>query len=263
MDCIIAAGGATAPGDPLYPFTNGKPKSLLQLGQQTMLEHIVGALRRSRYVDDIIVTGLNREEAPLPLLEPERPPLFLGEHGKVLENVHAGLQWVLDNHPESETVLISTADIPLLNTGVVDSFVDACRPFDHLVYYNVVTRENMEKRFPNSNRTFVRLKGMSVAGGDLILAQTRVIHSNPELWQALVDGRKHAWKLARIVGLWTVFKLLIGQLSLAEVESLASKLAGEPVRILNSPHPELAMDVDKPAQIDVLRRALSAAGSHS
>ncbi|HSM58227.1 MAG TPA: nucleotidyltransferase family protein [Candidatus Sulfomarinibacteraceae bacterium] len=263
MDCIVAAGGTLAPDDPLYPYTKGKPKSLLQLGQQTMLEHIVAALRGSRYVDDIIVVGLDRDQAPPSLLELTRPPIFLGEQGKLLQNMRSGFEWVAANHPEARTVLLSTSDIPLLNASIVDNFVDACRPFDRLAYYNVVTRETMEKRFPNSNRTFVRLKGLSVAGGDLMLAKTRVIHSNPELWQALIDGRKQAWKLARIVGLWTVFKLLIGQLSLAEVESKASKLVGEPVRILNSPYPELAMDVDKPAQVEALHYALSAAAPQS
>lgn len=262
MDCIIAAGGALAPDDPLYPYTGGKPKSLLQIGERTMLEHIVAALQGSRSVEEIIVAGLEEKDAPAALLDLKRPPIFLPEQGKLLENVRAGMHWVSEHRPQTNLLLFCTSDIPLLNTSVVDSFIDACRPFDRLIYYNVVTRENMERRFPGSNRTFVRLKDASVAGGDILLAHTRVMQANPGLWQALVDGRKQAWKLARIVGLWTVFKLLIGQLSLAEVERLAGKLAGEPVRIFNSPYPELAMDVDKPAQVEVLQRALSTSAPH-
>jgi hypothetical protein len=107
--------------------------------------------------------------------------------------------------------------------------------FDHLVYYNLVTRETMETRFPQSKRTFVRLRDAEVAGGDILLVKSTVVASNESLWQALTDARKHAWRLARLVGLGTLFRLLTRRLTISEIEATASRMFGAPVRVLAQP----------------------------
>jgi hypothetical protein len=94
---------------------------------------------------------------------------------------------------------------------------------------------------------------MEVAGGDILIARPEVAETNPEIWQSLANARKHAWRLARIVGLGTLARFLLHRLSLADAEAAAERLVGCPVRVLVSPHAELAMDADKPHQVDLLR----------
>lgn len=259
MDCIIVAGGRPGLEDPLYPYTQGKPKALLKLNGQPMLAHVLSALDNSRYVEQLIVVGLEATEGEvaLPYLGSPEKVHFLPDQGGIVSNARHGLEWLEANRPGAAELLISTADIPLLTGAIVDAFVDQCQPFDQLVYYNVVTRETMEARFPHSNRTFVRLQGMQVAGGDLILAQARILHTNQKLWEALSNARKHAWQLAHIVGPATLLKLLLRRLSLAEVEQLATRMFGAPIRVLTSPYPELAMDADKPEQVALLHHQIS------
>lgn len=252
MDCAIAAGGRPAPDDPLYPYTGGKPKACIDMGGRTMLERVVDALQASRYVDDIIVAGLT--EADTEGMTFSRPLSFLPDQGSLVGNARAGTEWSLKQKPENEEVLLCSADIPLITGEMIDRHVESCRPLGGLGVYSFVTRATMEKRFPNSRRTFTKLKGIEVAGGDIVLAKTRIVHTNDELWNALTDARKHAWQLARIVGLRFLLKLLLRQLSVADIENVAARTLGEPVPIHISPIAELAMDADKPHQVDLLRR---------
>lgn len=259
MDCVIIAGGRPGADDPLFPYTQGKPKALLPLGSRPMLAYVLNALHNARDVEYLVVAGIEEAEgaAAARELPGSQPIVFLPDRGGLVANARCGLEWLAVNRPDRSEVLISGADIPLLTGPMVDAFVDQCRPFARLAYYNVVTKEAMEQRFPHSRRTFVRLQEVQIAGGDVILAQTAILDTNQALWEALSDARKHAWQLARIVGFRTLLRLLLHRLSLAEVEHVAGDLFGAPVRIITSPFPELAMDADKPHQVDLLRRHLS------
>jgi hypothetical protein len=95
-----------------------------------------------------------------------------------------------------------------------------------------------------------------VAGGDLGIIQPDVVINNRELWNALSNARKHAWQLAREVGVMVLLKLLTRQLSIPDIEQLAARLTGKPAKVLLNPYAEMAMDGDKPHQVDMLRAEL-------
>lgn len=255
MDCIVTAGGHVPENDPLYSFTKGRPKSLLEIHGITMLEYVIRALKAARSIDRIYVVGLDEEEVEAVQL----PPIIsiLPDCGGLVSNLAATLNRLLEDNPQASTALLCSADIPLLTADVVEGYIDQCRPFDCIAYYNVVTRETMESRFPNSGRTFVPLRDHAVAGGDMTLVQTRILNTNEDFWEAVFNARKHAWRIAKLVGLQTMLKLLFRRLSLTEIETLASRLLDAPVCIIKSPYPELAMDVDKPKQVEMLRSLLN------
>jgi hypothetical protein len=256
MDCIIAAGGTIGPDDALFRYSHGLPKALIDMGGITMLERVTRALAGSNYVDGLIIAGIDGALlAGLSL-----PPILaaLPDQGSMTGNLKVALEWRLEQARPGTEILVSTADIPMLTADVVDAFVEQCQPFDCLIYYNLVTRETMEAKFPASNRTFVRLRDAEVAGGDILLVQSRVVESDEALWTALTDTRKHAWKAARLVGFGTLLRLLTRRLSVRQVEEAATRMFGAPVRVMLSPHATLAMDADKPEQIELLRRHLAA-----
>jgi len=252
MDCVIIAGGQPGPDDPLYPYTGDKPKALIDMCGRPMLAYVVDALQGSRYVNDIMIVGLGSDMG----MQFKRPVYHLPDQGSLVSNAIAGLEWARQRKPGVNAVLTCSADIPTLTSGIVDEFVESCQPFDYGLYYTFVTEETFERRFPGSNRTFVKLKDARVAGGDLTIMDPDLVDVNRDLWEALAHGRKHAWQLARIVGLRFLLKFLLHQLSLADIEVTAGRIIGKPVRALISPHAELAMDGDKPHQIDLLRADL-------
>ena len=57
MKCIIlAAGYATR----LYPLTENMPKSLLQIGDRTMIDHILGAINKVKEIDKVYLVTNSR-----------------------------------------------------------------------------------------------------------------------------------------------------------------------------------------------------------
>ncbi|MCA9989516.1 MAG: NTP transferase domain-containing protein [Ardenticatenaceae bacterium] len=252
MDCAVLAGGRPKPEDPIYELTQGRAKAFIPMGSRTMLERVVDALEDAQCVDDVLIVGLTEEEAEG--LTFHRPVSFSPDHGSLVANARAGLNWGATHRPGATEMLLVSSDIPLITGKIVDEHVDACRPFDYLGYYTLVTRETMEKRFPHSNRTFVKLKDAEIAGGDLSVLQLRILETGDDLWEALTNARKHAWQLARIVGLPFLIKFLFRRIGTADIEATAQRMLGSPVKVIFSPHAETAMDADKPHQVLLLQQ---------
>lgn len=252
MDAVVTAGGLPQPDDPLYPYTNGKPKALIDMNGRTMLERVIDALQSAASVDNIVVVGLGGDLG----MTFKRPVHHLPDQGGMISNVLAGINWLRAQNPDLGMIVLSSADVPLLTGEIVDQFVQACAPYDCAIYYNFVDKETMEKRFPHSNRTFVKLKDTQIAGGDILLAHASLADHNRALWDALTNARKHAWQLARIVGLRFLVKFLFRRVTLRDIEEAAARIIGRPAHIILSPYAELAMDVDKPHQLEMLRAEL-------
>jgi len=177
----------------------------------------------------------------------------LPDHGSLVGNNIAGIAWLREQNPDTGVVLACSSDIPLITANMVDKLDELCQPFDDDYYYTYIAKETMEKRFPGSNRTYVKLKGLEIAGGDLGLMHSSVIDSNRELFEALANARKHAWKIAKVVGLKMLIKFLFRRLGIAELKVEAERILGGSVCIVELPFAELAMDADKPEQVDMLR----------
>ena len=57
MDAIVLAGGTPKPGEPLYPYTGGMPKAMLEICEKPMIQWVLDALSDSESVDNVIIVG--------------------------------------------------------------------------------------------------------------------------------------------------------------------------------------------------------------
>ena len=62
MDAIITAGGIPKPEDPLYPFTQGISKALLEIAGKPMIQWVLDALNEAATIDNIVIVGLDAEQ---------------------------------------------------------------------------------------------------------------------------------------------------------------------------------------------------------
>jgi GTP:adenosylcobinamide-phosphate guanylyltransferase len=249
MDCVILAGGQIAENDPLFQYTDGEPKALIDLGGRTLLEWVIDAMRDSSSIDEIAVVGVERPIS----LGIDYPIHFLPDNGSLISNGFAGITWARERNSEETPILFCTADIPAITGVLVDEHISACRPFDRAAYYSFVTRRTMDKRFPGAKRTYTRLDGEDVASCDLVILRPEIVKTDRRLLDALENARKHPWKVARIVGARILARLMLGQLSISEVESTAERILGKSVQVMISERAELAMDIDKPSHLELLR----------
>jgi hypothetical protein len=219
------------------------------MGGRTMLERVVDALQSSKQVEEIVVIGIGHDHG----MTFQRPVHHLPDRGSMVANALSGIKWLLEQNPTPRAIIGATADIPTITSEIVDQLIESCRPFDYALYYTLATKETMERRFPESNRTYVQLKDLFIAGGDMHIFQTDLVNLDPGIFEALSNARKHAWQLARIVGFRTLIKFLFHHLSIQEVEQAGERLLQKPVKAVLFPRAELAMDADKPNQVDLLQ----------
>jgi hypothetical protein len=125
------------------------------------------------------------------------------------------------------------------------------------IYYGIVPREVMETRYPNSNRTYTRLKDMEVCGADMNITHVSMTTEHLDMWEELIGNRKSPLKQAATIGFGTLALLLMGRLTLDETVKRVMKRLNITGRAIVWEHAEPAMDVDKPHQLEILRKDLA------
>ncbi len=253
MDALVTAGGVPQPGEPLYPYTLGKPKALLDVAGKPMVQWVLDALSGARQVENVVLIGLTADSS----VSCTKPLLFLPNQAGMIENILAGLRKVLEINPAARRVLLVSSDIPAITAEMVDWEVETTLPTEVDLCYNVVKREVIDARYPGSKRTFTRLKGMVVTGVDMNVLSTSVVTMNPALWERLIASRKNVLKQAAIIGFDTLLLTVLGIISLDQAVSKATARLNMTARAIICPFAEAGMDVDKPNQLEMVRADLA------
>jgi GTP:adenosylcobinamide-phosphate guanylyltransferase len=253
MDAVIMAGGVPQPGELLYEATQGISKALLDIAGKPMIQWVVDALEGATSIQNIVIIGLNENEFPAGGKVRARLP----NQGEMLKNIQAGIAKVMEINSSTEYVLLVSSDIPAITPAMVDWVTQAAIASGGDACYNVITRQTMETRYPTSRRTYMRLKDQEFCGGDMNVGRTSLITTHSDLWDKLIATRKNPLKQASILGLDTLFLLLLRQLTLEDVAQRASKNIGLKARAIICPYAEVGMDVDKPHQLEIMRADLA------
>ena len=258
MDAVVMAGGIPQPDELLYPYTQGKPKAMLDILGKPMVQWVLDALSSAQRVENIVLIGLTEDSG----LTCEKPLTFLPNKITMIENILGGIRKIMEINPSATRLLLVSSDIPGISSAMVDWEVEATLGWDVDLCYNVVTREVMEVRYPGSRRTFTKLKGMDVCGGDLNVLRTSVALMNTEVWEKLIASRKNPVKQAAIMGFDTLLLMLLRAITMDEaVKKVAARLHMTGKAIV-CPYAEIAMDVDKPNQLELMRADLAMRVTH-
>jgi NDP-sugar pyrophosphorylase family protein len=252
MDAIVIAGGIPKPEEPLYEFTQGQPKALLDIAGKPMVQWVLDALGGAKTIDQVVLIGLSEEDG----LESPKPITYVPNQGGMLENVRAGIEKVLELNPQATHVLGVSSDIPAIEAEMVDWIVNTNIQTDLDLYYTVIPRQVMEERFPNSNRSYTRLKDVEVCGGDLNMIRASTVKTNDELWNRILAARKNVFKQAALLGYGNLFLLLSRQVTIEGAVKRVTKRMDITGTAVVSPYAELGMDIDKPHQLEILREDL-------
>ena len=252
MDAIVTAGGIPRPEDPLYSYSHGDSKALIDVAGKPMIQWVLDALSDAEHVDNVIVIGLS----PKVGLTCKKPLHFLSNQGRMLSNIVAGVSKSQQLNAGSDYVLIVSSDIPTLKPEMVDWLVETCMDSDDDLYYGVCPREVMEKRFPESKRTYTRLKDIELCGADINIAHVRMATEHLDMWESLIGTRKSPLRQAGIIGLGTLFRVATRSITLDELVAVVSERIGIKGHVIRWELAEPCMDVDKPHQLELLRADL-------
>jgi NDP-sugar pyrophosphorylase family protein len=258
MDAIVTAGGVPQPEELLYPYTQGKPKALVDINGKPMVQWVLDALGDAKHVENVVLIGLTEESG----VRCGKPITFIPNRSSMIENILAGITKVLEINPNAKHALLASSDIPAITGEMVDWEIETGTPKDVDLCYTVVKREVMEARYPGSKRTFTRFKGMQICTGDMNILHTSVVSANPEIWERLVAARKNPIKQAAIIGIDTLVLALMGIITLDQALTKATARLHMTGAVLICPYAEVGMDVDKPAQLELVRADLARRGTH-
>jgi GTP:adenosylcobinamide-phosphate guanylyltransferase len=252
MDAIVIAGGIPRPEDPLYAYSHGDSKALIDVAGKPMIQWVLDALGDAKKVDNVIIIGLSQKSG----VSCKKPVYYVSNQGRMLANIVAGVDKVLELNRKSKYVLIVSSDIPTLKSEMVDWLVDTCMETKDDLYYGVCPKDVMEARFPGSKRTYTHLRDMDVCGADINLTHVRMATEHLDLWESLIGSRKSPLRQAGIIGFGTLFALFTRRLTLEDAVSRVGDRIGIKGRAIVWPYAEPCMDIDKPSQLELLREDL-------
>jgi len=249
MDAIVTAGGAPLPGEPLYEYTRGEYKALLDIAGKPMAQWVLDALDDAEKVERVILIGLPENCG----IKSKKLTALLPSQGDMLENILGGVKKILEFNPQAKHTLVVSSDIPSITGEMVDWIVDAALQSDDDIYYNVIERNVMEKRYPTSKRSYTFLKDATVCGGDLNVIRTMTVTSNNKMWQKIISARKNVFKQAALVGYDTLVLLLLRAITLQQAVNTVTRRLNVTGRAIICPYAEIGMDIDKPHQLEIVR----------
>jgi|SRR5690554_468449 len=243
----IVLGGAVNKG--ALRESAGKYEASIRIHNIPMVEYVITALEKMKTIEQIILV------APEGLIDPAK-------RSKRLEFVPPGNTMVdsllkgLDGLDSCQHVLVLTSDIPLITPEALEDFLYQCSLKEADIYYSFVPKEIIEDRYQGVNRTYVRLSDGVFTGGNVVLINPQVILSRRERILQAVQLRKHPVKLCRVLGSNFFIKLMVGRLTVAEIEERVGEILGFKGAGIISNYPEVGIDVDKPSDLELAKTIL-------
>ena len=239
---LVLAG--SRPGvDPLAAYAGVADKALIEVAGETMLARVVAALRAAGA--DRITVSYSSEA------------VRAAAHALGVET-QAGAAGPSESTAQAferlgAPLLVTTADHALLRPEWVTRFLDDV-PADADVAALMARRDVIEAAVPETARTYLRFADGAWSGCNLFWLATPKAAAVIDLWRSVEADRKRPWRIVRRLGPRLLLRYLLGRLPLSAALAQIGGLAGAKVRMVASPFGLAAVDVDKPTDLDLVRR---------
>jgi GTP:adenosylcobinamide-phosphate guanylyltransferase len=244
VDAVVLAGGDGAVLDPACRF-----KGLLPIAGKPMVEWVLDALNSAETVREVAVVVPTAENLGAWV---DRTGKLVVSNGSFVDNIIAGV----GAFRADRQVLLVTGDIPALTSEAVDSFVRQSMATGAQATYPLIREADMLEQYPGSERTFVRLADGKVTGGNMMLVEPVLLDRNREIGGRIFATRKNPIAMARVIGVRFVVRLVLGKLTVAEVEAKLGELIGGTGAAVYTSEASIGADVDKPVDVIVAERVL-------
>jgi CTP:molybdopterin cytidylyltransferase MocA len=239
----LVLAGSRGGVDRVAAYAGASHKALIRLQGETLLARVVGALKAAGAARIAVVSGHPEVRAEAVRLGAD----ILDEAAGPSLSVKAGAERL------GAPLLVTTADHALLDPVWVERFL-ADTPPDVDVAALVAARATVEAAAPTTQRTWLKLADGQWSGCNLFyLANDRAL-AVVDLWRRVEAERKRPWRMAQILGFGMLLSYLTGGLTLKAGAARLGRLAGVRAAVVETPFGLASVDVDKPADLDLVRR---------
>ena len=241
---LILAG--TRPGgDPLANAMGMAHKSLIEIGGKPMLSRVIEAVRDAQITEIVVSTDCE----PVAVLAKDCGALVRTS----LSGPSATVAAAFDEF--GAPMIVTTADHALLRAEWVGDLV---RKTDRSADVAIMMAERgaIEAAVPATQRTYLKMADGAWSGCNLFYLQAAEARRAIDQWQAIEADRKRPWKIAGKLGLSTMLSYAAGRLSMADAVTKIGGRMGISAQLVPASDGRAAIDVDKPADIDLVRQIL-------
>lgn len=250
-DAFIVAGGRASW---LKDYAGTDIRCLAPLHKKRMLDYVLGAMLASKRFRHIVIAV---DEAAIPALEGTLPEgISLCAAGADLPSTCIKAASFLTNDDDIKILGICD-DIPLLTPQAINDFLDQCEKYpEEELYYPIIPKEACLQTYPEAKRTYGKLADGTFTGGNMMFAPKRVMVHCQSKAEEIFERRKNPLKLGSWLGWSFILKLLLHLLTIGDAERRTSELLGVRCKAIITPYPEIGMDVDKPADLQLAEKYL-------
>ena len=252
MNALILAG-SRGPDDPMAKAAGVSHKALLPVAGVPMLLRVVETLCATPGIARIYVC-IEDEHVVLQV-----PALEALHRDRTLEILPAAdspatsVAVALHHIDLSRPLLITTGDHPLLTPAILQRFVDNA-PRDCDLAVALAPADVVAAAYPGAIRTFYRLGKQRFSGCNLFLVRSPNVARVAEFWRRMETHRKRPLRLIWEIGPLALIRVLLGLMNAEQGFAYLSQKAGAAIRHVELPIAEAAVDVDKPADLELVER---------
>lgn len=251
-DALVLAGLRRGEEDLFAARENVIHKALLEAGGEQLIRRVIAALNESDRISTIKIAAPEniRQEISLAL-----SGINNWTFSDARESPAATVLAAIETLAPKQGLVVTTCDHALLRGEIITEFLDAAEHYDAAA--GCVERSLYEERFPNSRRTFIRLRDFQFSGANLFWFQGERPQGLAAFWRRLESKRKNPAAMAREIGVLTALSYATRLMTKASLEKVIEKRTGVAAKLIPLSNAEAAIDVDKPEDLTLVRSILA------
>ena len=242
----LVLAGSRGGIDPVADYAGVSQKGLIVLGGQTLLHRVLAALDQAGAARIAVSTNDKSLEAALATEQTQAALSRLPSAAGPSQSVHEGAQAM------GTPLLVTTVDHALLWPEWVKDFM-ADTPEDADIAILLGEEALVQAAAPTTKRTYLKFRDGRYSGCNLFYLKTPASLKAIDLWRTVEQHRKKPWKIAAMFGPVILVRYLLGLMTLDEMVARIGALAGVKAVAVRARHGLAAVDVDKPADLDLVR----------
>jgi len=245
---LLLAG--SRPGRDAFAEAHGTDlKALIPVGGMPMVARPAAALLGAPEIGQVLVLTQRPERIAAAL--PDGPRLRVEQSAGTIAET---LGRVLDDPATRYPLLVTTADHALLDCEIVSRFCSAAEGADLAI--GVVERRALAARLPQSKRTWLNFRGGSYSGANLFAFGSSKAARAVELWRSVEQDRKKGWRMIAALGPVALVGAMLRLRTIDQTLTAIGRRLGLDIRKVELDNPLAAVDVDKPADHELVTAIL-------
>lgn len=254
----IVMAGSRHGLDPMAATAGVSHKCLVEAAGQTLLERVLDTLAASPRIAHSVLCV--EESFAAPQFVNER--IGRGELTRLRAagSPAASATAACEQFAHTMPLLVVTADHPLLNGEMLEYFCARAQRGED-VTVAVAPASVVLARYPDASRTLLRFADGPFCGCNLFALNTPAAATATRFWMRIEAQRKKPWRIVRLLGIRPLVSYVAGRLSLAQALDVIGARLGVRAAAISLPFAEAAVDVDKPADLALVRSILERRGA--